>query len=83
LEGKPSISNTSVSSQEILKLSNFDDKISYIGNDNNELYLGKVVSRKPIISLKSNTKTPIVFKLDLTFAELKQLEELKDRKSVV
>jgi hypothetical protein len=82
LEGKSSTSNISITSQKILELSNFDVKINYMGNDNQELYLGKLIAKKPTISLKSNTKTKIVFKLDLTFAELKKLEALKESTNI-
>ncbi len=82
LEGKSSTSNISITSQRVLELSNFDVKINYTGNDNQELYLGKLIAKKPIISLKSNIKTKIVFKLDLTFAELKQLEVLKESTNI-
>ncbi len=82
LEGKFSTSNIFVTSQKILKLSNFDVKINYMGNDNGELYLGKLIPKKTTISLKSNVKTQIVFKLDLTFAELKQLEALKESTNI-
>jgi|GEM_PF-4121453 hypothetical protein len=53
-----------------------------MGNDNGELYLGKLIPKKTTISLKSNMKTQIVFKLDLTFAELKQLEALKESTNI-
>ena len=82
MEGKSSTSNISITSQRVLELSNFDVKINYTGNDNQELYLGKLIAKKPIISLKSNIKTKIVFKLDLTFAELKQLEALKESTNI-
>jgi hypothetical protein len=82
LEGKSSTSDISITSQKILKVSNFDVKINYMGNDNQEVYLGKLIAKKPTISLKSNMKTKIVFKLDLTFAELKQLEELKESTNI-
>ena len=82
LEGKPSISNTPATSQKILKLSNFDVKINCRGNENGELYLGKLIPKKQTISLKSNMKTQIIFKLDLSFAELKQLEALKESTNI-
>lgn len=82
LEGKPSTSDTSVTLQKTLKLSNFDIKMSYMGNDNKELYLGKLIPKRPANNLKTNTKTPIAFKLDLTFAELKGLEELKENTNI-
>ena len=82
LEGKPSTSNIFITSQKIMKLSNFDVKINCMGNDNGELYLGKLIPKKQTISLKSNMKTQIVFKLDLTFAELKQLEALKESTNI-
>jgi len=82
LEGNSATSNNSITSQKILNLSNFDVKISCRGNDNEELYLGKLIPKKPTINLKSNMKTQIVFKLDLTFAELKQLEALKESTNI-
>ena len=77
LEDKSSTSDISINSQRILELSNFDVKINYLGTDNQEIYLGKPIAKKPTVSLKSNVKTKIGFKLDLTFTELKQLEALK------
>ena len=46
LEGKSSTSDVSITSQKILKLSNFDVKINYLGNDNQEVYLGKLIAKK-------------------------------------
>ena len=70
--------HTSVTSQKTLTLSNFEVKLYSTGNNNRELYLGTLVPGKPTISLQANIKNNIVFKLNLTFSELRQLEELKE-----
>jgi hypothetical protein len=77
-----SSTHTSVTSQKTLTLSSFEVKIYYTGNNNRELYLGTLIPGKPTISLQANIKTNIVFKLDLTFSELRQLEELKEQTNI-
>ncbi len=74
--------HTSETPPKTLTLSNFEVKSYYMGNDNRELYLGMLIPEKTTVRLKANIKTKVFFKLDLTFSELRQLEELKESTDV-
>ena len=72
-----SSTRTSSTSKAIM-LNNFDVKLYRIENDISEVYLGKLIPRKPTISLQANIKSKIIFKLDQAFSEQRQLEKLKE-----